>query len=145
MSKSKPSPVPVAASNKFRSAIEVLQRGRDLLMDELAETVLDQADELLEGGFAFHEFLENQGTRVHFLCLLLSQLEQSAEAAEEAQVEALTPLFEFELEGAVEPAGSTDDPAPAKPAARKRKSRAKPKGGKKLAQQSPTESTPDEL
>jgi hypothetical protein len=71
--------------NKFRAAIEVLQRGRDFLVDGLADEILDQADDLLEGGFIFNEFLEAQGTRLHFLCLLVSQLEQSAEALEESR------------------------------------------------------------
>ncbi len=145
MSKLKPSPV--TAANKYRAAIEVLQRGRDQLMAELADTVLDQADDLLEGGFAFHEFLENQGTRVHFLCLLLAQLEQSADSAEEPRsADDLGALFEFELEA---DEGFNDPgpiPAPAKPV-RKRKATAKPKprgGGKKLSQQS-AEGSSEEL
>ncbi len=138
--------------NKYRAAIEVLQRGRDSLMDELAETVLDQADDLLEGGFLFHEFLENQGTRLHFLCLLLSQLEQSAEVLDEAQaIEAINqpePEIEVEIEE-IEP-----------PPARKRRSKprstssasssssttpSRPRGGKKLQQrQSSREGSPDD-
>ncbi len=70
--------------NKYRAAIEVLQRGRDSLVESLAEEVLAQEDDLLEGGFLFNEFLEAQGTRLHFLSLLVSQLEQSADALDEA-------------------------------------------------------------
>jgi hypothetical protein len=70
--------------NKYRAAIEVLQRGRDVLVEELADEILHQADDLIDGGFAFNEFLEGQGTRLHFLCLLVSQLEQSAEALDES-------------------------------------------------------------
>jgi len=77
--------------NRYRSAIEVLQKGRDLLVDELAEQILDQADDLLDGGYAFNEFLETQGTRLHFLSLLMAQLEQSAEAVDEAQAAAEPP------------------------------------------------------
>jgi len=72
-------------SNKFRVAVEVLQKGRDLVVDAIADDVIDQADELLDGGYQFHEFLETQGTRLHFLSLLIQQLEQSAEGVEEAQ------------------------------------------------------------
>lgn len=72
-----------AGINKYRAAVEVLQRGRDQLVEALAEDVVDQADDLLEGGFLFNEFLEAQGTRLHFLSLLMSQLEQSAELFEE--------------------------------------------------------------
>jgi hypothetical protein len=72
------------SSNKYRAAIEVLQKGRDLLVDDLTAEVLDRGDDLAEGGFMFHEFLETQGTRLHFLSLIVSQLEQSAEMAEEA-------------------------------------------------------------
>jgi hypothetical protein len=72
-------------SNKFRIAVEVLQKGRDLVVDAIADDVIDQADELLDGGYQFHEFLETQGTRLHFLSLLIQQLEQSAEGVEEAQ------------------------------------------------------------
>jgi hypothetical protein len=69
--------------NKYRAAVEVLQRGRDVLVDALAEEVLDQGPDLIEGGYQFNEFLESQGTRLHFLSLLVSQLEQSAEALDE--------------------------------------------------------------
>ncbi len=72
--------------NKFRMAVEVLQKGRDLVVDAIADDVIDQADDLLDGGYQFHEFLETQGTRLHFLSLLIQQLEQSAETVEEAEV-----------------------------------------------------------
>lgn len=71
--------------NKYRAAVEVLQKGRDLVVDGIADDILDQGEELLEGGYQFHEFLETQGTRLHFLTLLIQQLEQSAEGVEEAQ------------------------------------------------------------
>jgi len=71
--------------NKYRAAIEVLQRGRDVLVEGLADEILDQGEDLIEGGFLFNEFLETQGTRLHFLCILVSQLEQSAEALDETQ------------------------------------------------------------
>lgn len=71
--------------NKFRHAVEVLQRGRDLVMDGIADDVIDQADDLLDGGYQFNEFLEVQGTRLHFLSLLIQQLEQSAETLEDAK------------------------------------------------------------
>ena len=96
------------AANKYRAAIEVLNRGRELLVGGLADDVLDQADDLIAGGYQFNEFLEIQGTRLHFLGLLVAQLEQSAEAIEEREA-------------------ATAMPSPPKP---KRKPRAK-----KLAQQ----------
>ena len=71
--------------NKFRVAVEVLQKGRDLVMNAIADDVLYQADDFLEGGYQFNEFLEVQGTKLHFLSLLIQQLEQSAESVEEAQ------------------------------------------------------------
>jgi hypothetical protein len=71
--------------NKYRNAIAILQRGRDVLVEGLAEEILDKQDDLCEGGFLLNEFLESQGTRLHFLCLLVSQLEQSAEALDESQ------------------------------------------------------------
>jgi len=102
----------ITRSNKFRAAVEVLQKGRDLVVDAIADDVIDQADDLLDGGYQFNEFLETQGTRLHFLSLLIQQLEQSAEGVEEAE----TP----------------PPPPPAEPKARKpRKPRAK-----KLAQAS---------
>ena len=73
------------AFNKYRAAIEVLQRGRAVLVEALANEILDQGEELLEAGFLFNELLETQGTRLHFLCLLVNQLEQSAEAFDEVQ------------------------------------------------------------
>ncbi|MFO0952329.1 MAG: hypothetical protein U0835_14495 [Isosphaeraceae bacterium] len=69
--------------NKYRAAIEVLQKGRNALVETMAEEILAQGDDLIEGGFLFNEFLESQGTRLHFLCLMLGQLEQSAEALDE--------------------------------------------------------------
>src|SRR6516165_9099102 len=77
--------------NKYRAAVEVLQRGREQLVDGLAEEILDQGDDLLESGYAFNEFLEGQGTRLHFLSLLVAQLEQSAEALDEARAAAEPP------------------------------------------------------
>jgi len=75
----------VQTPNKYRAAIEALQRGRDLVVDDVADEILDRwADSMIEGGYAFGEFLESQGTRLHFLGLLISQLEQSAEAFDEA-------------------------------------------------------------
>jgi hypothetical protein len=69
--------------NKYRAAMDVLQRGHDLLVEGLAEEVLDQQENLLEGGFQLHEFLESQGARLHFLGLIMAHLEQSAETLEE--------------------------------------------------------------
>ncbi|MHC5536968.1 hypothetical protein ACYOEI_01685 [Singulisphaera rosea] len=69
--------------NKYRAAIEVLHRGRESLVNDLAEEIIDQGDELIEGGYIFNEFLETQGTRLHFLCLLVNQLEVSAENLDE--------------------------------------------------------------
>ncbi len=76
-----------ATQNKFRAAVQVLQRGRDVLVEAMADEVLSQSDDLLDGGFLFNEFLEAQGTRLHFLTLLVAQLEQSAETLEENAVE----------------------------------------------------------
>jgi hypothetical protein len=78
--------MPFEQSNKFRTAIEILQAGRDVMVESLAEEVLDRREDLSEGGFLLNEFLESQGTRLHFLCLLVSQLEQSAEAWDEARL-----------------------------------------------------------
>ncbi len=106
--------------NKYRAAIDLLQKGRDVLVDGLTEEVLDRGEDIAEGGFLFHEFLETQGTRLHFLSLIVSQLEQSAEIAEEAErmasVHAVpVPLIESEtIDG---------PPMPAK----RRRGRAKPK------------------
>ena len=108
-------------SNKFRAAIEVLQKGRELLVDALADEILDQGTDLVEGGYQFNEFLESHGTRLHFLSLLVGQLEQSAEALDEAIV--LPP-----------------PPPPTKLPARKR-SRSRPK---KIQQKVPIEGSTDD-
>src|SRR5258708_4390947 len=73
------------ARNKYRNAVEILQRGRDVLVEELTKEILDREEELVEGGYLLNEFLEAQGTRLHFLCLLVGQLEQSAEALDETR------------------------------------------------------------
>ena len=113
--------MPSGTSNKFRAAIEVLQRGRDTLVETIAEEVISQEEDLLEGGFLFNEFLESQGTRLHFLSLLVSHLEQSAEALDESQREPANP------------------PAPDPKPARKRKPRTK-----KITQQASPEGKSDE-
>jgi hypothetical protein len=77
-------PLPCERTNKYRAAMAILQRGRDMMVEQLAEEILDREDDLVDGGFLLNEFLEAQGTRLHFLCLLVSQLEQSAEGLEEA-------------------------------------------------------------
>jgi len=77
--------MPLELPNKYRSAAAVLQRGRDVLVEEMAEEILHREEDLVEGGFLLNEFLETQGTRLHFLCLLVSQLEQSAEALDESR------------------------------------------------------------
>lgn len=102
--------------NKYRAAIDVLQRGRDVLVGAIADEVVSQGDDLIEGGFQFNEFLESQGTRLHFLSLLVGQLEQSAEMLDEAL---------------------TAPPPPPK-----RKSRSRPK---KLSSKVPTEGSSEDL
>ena len=92
-----------------------------MLVEGLADDILEHEEDLAEGGFLFNEFLEGQGTRLHFLCLLISQLEQSADSMDEA----LT---------APPPAPSPPPKAPVK-----RKSRSK-----KLAQQAPAEKPSDD-
>lgn len=69
--------------NRYQKAVEVLQKGREVMMRDLTEEILDRAEDFTEGGFLFQEFLENQGTKLHFLYLMINQLEQSAEAQEE--------------------------------------------------------------
>ncbi|MFM7318927.1 MAG: hypothetical protein ACKO5E_18435 [bacterium] len=69
--------------NRFQMAVEVLQRGRDVLMQEMAEQILDRSEDFEEGGFLFQEFLENQGSKLHFLYMMISQMEQSSELFEE--------------------------------------------------------------
>jgi hypothetical protein len=92
--------------NKFRAAIEILQRGRDQIVDVLADDVLDNCEDMMESGYAFNEFLEGQGTRLHFLALLVQQLEQSADALDETWAAA-------------------ESPPPERPAPKKRKPRSK--------------------
>jgi hypothetical protein len=108
-------------NNKYRAAIEILQRGRESLVESLADEVLAQEDDLLEGSFYFNEFLETQGTRLHFLSLLVSQLEQSADLLDEVR------------------ADTPDPPQPQPKAPRKRKPRAK-----KISQRTSTEGQPDD-
>lgn len=131
--------MPAPKPNKYRNALEILQRGRDRMVDDLAEQVLDQSDDLLESGFLFNEFLENQGTRLHFLSLLLAQLEQSAEQLDEQ--EGITPDMMPQVPGEF---GSVPDDFdiplnPPEPPKRKRKPRAK-----KLTEQASREGEPGE-
>lgn len=75
-------------SNKFRQALEILNRGRDQMVETLADEVLRQGEALAEGGFMLHDFLETQGMRLHFLMILMSFLDQSAESLEDRQRDA---------------------------------------------------------
>jgi hypothetical protein len=111
--------LPDPSFNKYRAAIEVLLQGRDVMVNGLADDILDHEEDLVEGGFLFNEYLEGQGTRLHFLCLLISQLEQSAESLDETL--------------------TAPPPSPPPKAPVKRKSRSK-----KLAQQSPAEKPSDD-
>jgi len=77
--------MPSEKSNKYRAAIEILHRGRDVLVAEMADEILDRQEDLSEGGFLLNEFLESQGTRLHFMSLMVGHLEQSAEAIEETR------------------------------------------------------------
>ncbi|WP_158633506.1 hypothetical protein [Tautonia sociabilis] len=63
----------------LQAAVSVLNQAREAMLDQMAETVLSMADEFAEGGFQVNEFLELNGSRLHFLCLLISQLEQLGE------------------------------------------------------------------
>jgi hypothetical protein len=112
--------------NKFRAAAQALQRGRDQLVEAMADEVLDQGDELLDNNFLFNEFLENQGTRLHFLTLVLSQLEQSAEAFDELSATPPAPP----------PKPSAE--APSQPKRRRPRT-------KKMPQKAATEGTGDDL
>ena len=110
--------MPEQTFNKYRAALQVLQKGRESLVEALAEEVIAQEDDLLDGGFLFNEFLEAQGTRLHFLSMLVAHLEQSADTLDEASVEL---------------------PDPPQPKPRKRKPRPK-----KLPQQASTEGKADD-
>jgi hypothetical protein len=91
----------------------------------MADEVLDQGEDFLENNFLFNEFLENQGTRLHFLTLVLGQLEQSADALDEAMV------AEKRLSPRPKPDGGS---------AKKRRPRSK-----KMPQKAPTEGTGEDL
>ena len=106
--------------NKYRSAIDVLMSGRDVLIGTLADEIIDQAENLVEGGFLYNEFLETQGTRLHFLGLMVAQLEQSADIFDEAHYA---------------------PPTSPQPVPRKRKPRVK----KLATQQASPESKPDDV
>jgi hypothetical protein len=59
--------MPSTMPNKFRDAIDVLQKGRDALVESIADEILDSGEDLVEGSYQFNELLETQGTRLHFL------------------------------------------------------------------------------
>ena len=111
----------IGPENKFRAAIDILMSGRGVLIGALADDILDQAEDLVEGGFLFNEFLETQGTRLHFLGLMIAQLEQSADTFDEDHY--------------------APPPPPPAPAPKKRKPRVK----KLTPQQASTDSKPDDL
>ena len=114
------------ASNKYREAAKILERGRERLLGGMADEVLHQGEDLLEHPFLLNEFLESQGTRLHFLTLVLGQFELSAELEDEREA------AEVRLRQA-----AAKPKAPPKP--RVRKPRAK-----KVAQKASADGTPGE-
>ena len=110
----------LAPPNQFRAAIEVLQQAREVLIGSLADEIVDQGPDLIEGGFVLNELLEMHGTRLHFLSLLLCQLEQSAEALDESMT-------------------APPPPPPKLPS----RTRSRPRA-KKIQQKIPTEGSPDD-
>ncbi|ADV64192.1 hypothetical protein Isop_3635 [Isosphaera pallida ATCC 43644] len=65
--------------NKYRQALAILNQARDVMVESLADEILDNADEFAEGGFLFHEFLESRGPRFQFLGIVGGFLEYAAE------------------------------------------------------------------
>ncbi len=122
--------------NKYRAAMEVLLRGRDQMMEELADSLLDESDDLMESTYAFQEMLENQGTRLHFLSLLMAQLEQSAEILDEIREYPPPELMEVPEEPGFEEAEEAEEEAEAEPEPPpvRKKARSKGKNGRKLHQ-----------
>lgn len=66
-------------TNKFRGALDVLRRGRDMMVEELADAVNDRAEDLLESPFLLTELLEHHGMKLQLLALMMGQLEQLAD------------------------------------------------------------------
>lgn len=71
---------PARSPETIRKALAVLNRARESILDQMADTVLSMDEEFSEGGFQVNEFLEVHGSRLHFLCLLISQFEMLGEA-----------------------------------------------------------------
>jgi hypothetical protein len=121
------------AFNKFRAAVEVLQRGRSSMVENIAEEILVQGDDLTDNPFLFNEFVESQGTRLHFLTMLMGQLEFLADQFDEQACEqAATESHTF---ANYEESFHQEPPAPKK---RRRKA-------KNVSQTTPKEELPEEL
>lgn len=135
--------------NRYQLAVDVLQKGREVLLRDLTEEILYHAEDFEEGGFLFQEFLENQGTKLHFLYLMLSQLEQSADAFEAtmrrsrmtAKKSSRTRKSEFEEPVAACTAVDTDEFPPAETPAQPRAAARRPR---KVRAQSSVPSTKDD-
>ncbi len=67
------------SADKLSAAIEVLNQVRGSMLDQMADQVLTMADDFADGGFQVNEFLEMHGSRLHFLCLMISQFEMLRE------------------------------------------------------------------
>lgn len=70
---------PDHSADKLSAAIEVLNQVRGSMLDQMADQVLTMADDFADGGFQVSEFLEMHGSRLHFLCLMISQFEMLRE------------------------------------------------------------------
>lgn len=66
-------------ANKYRRALAILNQARDVMVEGLADEILDNTEEFAEGGFLFHEFLESRGPRLQFLGIVGGFLEYAAE------------------------------------------------------------------
>ena len=116
--------------NKFRAAVEVLQRGKSSMVENLAEEILTQGDDLTDNPFMFNEFVESQGTRLHFLTMLMGQLEHMADQFDEQSADrAMSEAFD-----------ESTEPSQEAPVPKKRRPRAK-----KITQASSSEGSTEEL
>ena len=93
--------------NKYRGALEILQQGKEALLETLADDIIHQGDNLTEGGFLFNEFVEVQGSRLHLLAMLVCQLEEAAMSLEERQS-----VQERAFEPEQEPPSESKTPSP---------------------------------
>lgn len=78
----RPAP-PKRPENKYRKALDIFNQARNIMVEALADEILENEDDYRDAGFLFQEFLESRGPRMQFVSVIAGYLEHAAETFDE--------------------------------------------------------------